>query len=134
MYGAPKRIIHDNGGEFKNGKVNTFLSLMGVRSSSTSAYSPFQNGVVEKHNAVLKSTMNKMLATYNQSENKNMLVNTVLQHSVFAKNALLDHKGYSPLMRVYGRCPSVVPSLEEDHVVFTDSGVAERMETMRRTR
>ncbi len=63
MYGAPKRIIPDNGGEFKNGKVNTFHSVMGVRSSPTSAYSSFQNGVVERDKAVLKSTMNKMLAT-----------------------------------------------------------------------
>ena len=37
-------------------------------------------------------------------------------------------------MRVYGRSPSVVPSLEEDHVVVTDPGVAERMDIMRRTR
>ena len=79
----------------------------------------------------MKSTMNKMLTTYVISENRNMLVNTMLQHSVFAKNALLHQKGFSPLMRVYGRSPSVVPSMEEDHIAITDPMVAERVEIMR---
>ena len=134
VYGAPKRIIHDNGGEFNNSKMAAFLSLMGVRPLTTSAYSPFQNGVVERHNAVLKSTMNRMLATYAWNDVNGMLMNTVLQHSIFAKNALLDHKGYSPLMRVYGRLPNVVPGLEDDHVVIAEPVVERGVEIMRRTR
>ena len=101
VYGSSKRIVHDRREEFENAKMNTFLTLMGVRSASTSAYSPFSNGVVERHNSVLKTTMNKLLTTH-RGENGSANLNIVLQHSVFAKIALLDFKGYSPLMRVYG--------------------------------
>ena len=100
MHAAPKRLMNDKGGEFENEKLKAFLSLMGVPSKSTSAYSPFQNGVAEHHNGVLKGTMDKLLSNYCDGEMKNeSILNLILQHSVFAKNAFLDYRGYSPLMR-----------------------------------
>ncbi len=61
VFGTPKRMLNDRGGEFQNTQLLNFLNVMGIQSRPISAYSPFTNGVVERHNGVLKATLDKVI-------------------------------------------------------------------------
>ena len=58
VFGSPKQVIYDKGGELSNQRVAKLLNVMGVRVLSASSYSPIANGIVERHNGILKQTMN----------------------------------------------------------------------------
>ncbi len=93
IFGTPKRILHDLGGEFTNENWELTSEIMGIRDTTTAAYSPFINGVVERHNAVMKNTMTKL----NADPNLDFLQqNDVLQYAVMAKNSLMNQRGFSP--------------------------------------
>ena len=59
-FGPPILLIHDNGGEDVNETMTTFADRFNIRVTTTAAYAPFSNGIVERHNRVLKLTMNKI--------------------------------------------------------------------------
>ncbi len=44
VFGTPKRMLHDRGGEFQNTQLLNFLNVMGIQSRPSSAYPPFTNG------------------------------------------------------------------------------------------
>ena len=64
VFGSPRRVIHDKGGEFLNQRVANLLNVMGVRVLSSPFYSPFVNGIVERNNGILKHKMDKMKGEY----------------------------------------------------------------------
>ena len=68
---------------------------------TTAAYSPWSNGVVERHNATLTETLLKV------REDSNVSWETALSWAVNAKNCLLNVHGYSPYQIVYGRNPNL---------------------------
>ncbi len=98
-YGVPKAILHDNGGEFVNEKLLTFLDRLNIRSMTTAAYSPFCNGVIERHNGVLKRKMTKLGI---DSETSDMTANTKLCYALMSKNSILDRYGCTPFQAVFG--------------------------------
>ena len=98
-YGIPQKLSHDNRGEFVNKKLVHFLDSLGVRSMTSAAYSPFQNGIVERHNAIIKRTMDKIMKDENFNERTPKFV---LNMAVMAKNPLLNRKGFSPFQLVLG--------------------------------
>ncbi len=55
-YGAPKILLSDNGGEFINDYIRLFLDRLNFRHVTTAACAPFSNGIVGRHNAVIKKT------------------------------------------------------------------------------
>ena len=134
VFGTPKRILHDRGGEFQNAQLLNFLNVMVLQSRPTSAYSPFTNGVVERHNGVLKTTLDKVINDYDYIENKHVRTNTALCHALNAKNALLDYHGYSPFMRVYGRQGISIPGIEHDNVTIQDEWVKKQFEGIQKVR
>ena len=79
IFGFPKVIFTDNGGEFNNKDVHSFAQNYDFVVKTTAAESPFSNGMVERHNAVLTETFQKMRA-----ENTNLGLNTLLQFASFA--------------------------------------------------
>ena len=114
-FGAPKRVLTDNGGEFDNEMFRQNAGFYGFQVSATAANSPFSNGCCERHNAVLTETFEKVCADLGHEDEK-----LCLQNAVFAKNCLFSHLGYSPYQLVYGRSPrlpnvieSELPALEE---------------------
>ena len=60
-FGSPMKFHSDNGGEFANEVFLEMNEKLGVETSTTPAESPFSNGVVERHNAVLYETMMKTM-------------------------------------------------------------------------
>ena len=48
-----KKLRSDNGTEFKNTKLSTFLEDVGICHNFSAAYTPQQNGVVERKNRTL---------------------------------------------------------------------------------
>ena len=64
---------------------------------TTPAYSPWSNGLCEKHNHMLAETVLKV------KEDNKCDQETALAWSVCAKNSLISSKGFSPYQLVLGR-------------------------------
>ena len=79
--GTPCKILHDLGGEFTNEKWETITEPLGIRDTTTAAYSPFRNGVVERYNAVIENTMTKINA---DPELNFLSQNHILNYAVMA--------------------------------------------------
>ena len=50
-YGTCERMLHDRGGEFDEDDLRDLMGSLGVRISTTAPFSPFSNGVVERHSS-----------------------------------------------------------------------------------
>jgi transposase InsO family protein len=59
-----KKIISDNGMEFKNSQIEGFLEEEGIKHEFSSPYTPQQNGVVERKNITLLDMSRTMLDEY----------------------------------------------------------------------
>jgi hypothetical protein len=59
-----KKIRSDNGTEFKNSQIKGFLEDEGIKHEFSSAYTPQQNGVVERKNRTLLDMARTMLDEY----------------------------------------------------------------------
>ena len=89
-FGQPKRFLADNGGEFANRVYAELCEQFNIEMASTAAESPFSNGICERHNAVLKETIAKII------EDVGCSLQTALCWAISAKNSLHGHNGYSP--------------------------------------
>ena len=107
VFGPPKKFLSDNGGEFANEKFLQLAEEMNIRVMTTSAESPWSNGLVERHNATLKHTLAKMMA------DKSPNLQIALQWAVQAKNTLANVHGFSPAQLTFGFNPQL-PSVLED--------------------
>ena len=103
VFGNPKQVIHDKGGELLNQKMANLLNVMGIRVLSSPSYSPFANRIIKRHNRILKQTMEKMKSEYPMKEWDNIANEMILTHSVFAKNATLYSDGNSAFMKTFGK-------------------------------
>jgi transposase InsO family protein len=59
-----KKIISDNGTEFKNSQIEGFLEEEGIKHEFSSPYAPQQNDVVERKNRTLMDMVRTMLEEY----------------------------------------------------------------------
>ena len=101
IFGTPISLFSDNGGEFNNGLLRDVAELLNTKVIATAAYSPWSNGIVERHNAVIENMISKTIHDTNCS------VETALLWSLCAKNSLLNNRGYSPNQLVFGRNPNL---------------------------
>ena len=60
-FGPSKKFLTDNGGEFCNGEFVSMCENLNIRVCTTAAESPWSNGLVERHNAILGLIVNKMM-------------------------------------------------------------------------
>ena len=95
-FGSPKKMLSDNGGEFANDVLMEMNEKLGVETATTAAESPFSNGVVERHNAILNEAFQKTLADVNCEPEM------ALSWAVSAKNALANHHGFCPNQLAFG--------------------------------
>ncbi|TPX55164.1 hypothetical protein CcCBS67573_g09503, partial [Chytriomyces confervae] len=56
-----KNIISDGGGEFVNKKMQDWCAVLGIQHQTTTAYTPEQNGIVERKNRTIMETTRAML-------------------------------------------------------------------------
>ena len=104
-FGSPFVFLSDNGGEFSNELLHDMSRQINITVKVTPAHSPFSNGTVERHNAVLAETMCKVLSDVNCEPD------LALSWALSAKNSLLNNNGFSPNQLVFGKScsfPSVV--------------------------
>ena len=113
-FGAPNKIISDNGCEFNNSEMRQFGETFNVKIMTTAAESPWSNGVCERLNAVLGGMVTKIV------NDTSCDVSIGLAWAVSARNALNNFSGFSPNQLVFGFNPALpdvftsqLPALEE---------------------
>ena len=107
MYGSTEKFLVDNGGEFANPAFIDMAEKFGITVKTTAAYSPWSNGIVERHNGLLAETLDKVLA------DKNCNIDLAIAWSVNAKNSLANVNGFTPYQISIGTNPRL-PSLLSD--------------------
>ena len=107
IFGAPDTILSDNGGEFNNETLQDLGEQFNIVIKATPAESPWSNGIVERHNAVLEKMINKLLL----DGNNKYPIDVIVAWAVSAKNALHSCYGYSPNQLVFGRNPNFPSNL-----------------------
>ena len=109
IYGAPRKLFCDNGGEFDNHQVRDMCENFSIEIKTTAAYSPWSNGLLERHNYTLTEIMRKIKLE------KQCDWNIALSWALMAKNSLSNVHGYSAYQLVFGRNPNL-PSVLVDKV------------------
>ena len=83
-FGAPRKFLSDNGGEFSNDKYREMNEKLNIETATTAGESPFSNGIVERHNKILAEAFSKTLSDV-KCEPK-----VALAWAVCAKNTLVQ--------------------------------------------
>ena len=97
LYGSPRKVLSDNGGEFNNEQFRDMAESSDIQVMTTAAESPWSNGLCERHNAILTEILLKI------KEESACDLNTALSWAIMAKNCLHNVSGFSPYQLVYGR-------------------------------
>ena len=100
IFGYPKRILVDNGGEFDNQDFRDFCENLNITIKTTAAESPWSNGMVERHNGIIGESVAKII------NDINCTLNVALSWALSAKNSLQNFHGFSPNQLVFGRNPN----------------------------
>jgi transposase InsO family protein len=97
-HGAPSILISDNGTEFVNELTKQICILLNIGRITTTPYNPRSNGLVEQHNATLKT----MLAAYVNRYQDDW--DLYLPHVAYAYNTTISTStGATPFCMMYGR-------------------------------
>ena len=131
-FGKPQKMIADNGGEFNNAAYRDMCDMFGIEMLKTAAYSPWSNGMCERHNGTLKESILKTM------EETGCSIETATVWSVSAKNTLYGHSGYSANQMVFGKNPNLpsvltdkLPAMSTEDASYT---VQENLKAMRAAR
>ena len=102
-----------NGGEFTNDDFREMGEKLNTAIKTTAAESPWSNGIIERHNAIIGNMTEKI---HNETK---CTMDIAIASAVSSKNALANVHGYSPNQLVFGynlNFPSVLtnklPALE----------------------
>ena len=101
LFGAPMKILTDNGGEFNNDEMKALGESFNIKILSTAAESPWSNGICERLNGVLGTMVSKIV------EDAKCDVHTALAWAVSARNAFDNNSGFSPNQLLFGFNPSM---------------------------
>ena len=113
LFGIPKRILSDNGGEFNNEDLREMGEKLNSTITTTAAESPWSNGINERHNAISGDMIVKVKRDVGCS------LDVAVTWAVSAKNSLANVYGYSPNQLVFGRNPNF-PSILTDKLPASD--------------
>ena len=90
VFGRPRKVLVDNGGEFANTSFISFAENFNLRNKTTAGESPWSNGTVERHNGLIGQSIDKIC------EDTQCSLEIALAWAVSAKNSLSNVYGYSP--------------------------------------
>lgn len=107
VFGCPRRILSDNGGEFANSEFIEMCESLNINFITTAAESPFSNGLVEKHNDIIGEAIQKILDDVDCS------IEVAFCWALNAKNSLQNIHGFSSYQLVFGQNPNL-PSVFEN--------------------
>ena len=100
IFGVPQSILSDNVAEFNNSLLDV-AELVCTNVLTTAAYSPWSNGIIERHNAVIENMSLKI------TRGTNCSVENALVWAISAKNVLHNNLGYSPNQLLLGPNPNL---------------------------
>lgn len=109
IHGPPRRLYTDNGGEFNNAEFQDMAENFNIEVKTTPAFSPWSNGLIERHNQTLTDILLKIRL------DTSLDWKTALCWALNAKNSLLNVHGYSPYQVAFGRNPNI-PSVIRDEL------------------
>ena len=118
VFGAPKKFLTDNGGEFANAEFFEMCEAMNITVNITAAESPFSNGLVERHNFIITDMMDKTL------EESQFSLDLALSWCLNAKNALANVHGFSPVQLALGQNPKLPSTFTDKPPALTPSNTS----------
>ena len=131
-FGAPKSFLTDNGREFNNSEFRDMAQNLNSIVRTTAAYSPWSNGLNERHNAVLGDMVVKTI------EDAQCSLEDAVSWAVSAKNSLSNFHGFSANQLIFGSNPNIPsvlvnspPALE---CISTSETVAKNLNAMHAAR
>ena len=92
----------DNGTEFKNIKMDEFISKLGISISYGPAYSPWSNGINERNHASCDLTIKKLM-----EEKKMPLSDVLVKTAAWTHNTNINRAGYTPLTLATGKAVTI---------------------------
>ena len=107
VYGTAEKFLSDNGGEFCNPEFINLCEGFNITVKTTAAESPWSNGLVERHNQIIASMLDKVI------EDTGCSIHIALAWSVNAKNSLDNIHGFSPYQLSIGTNPRLPTSFTD---------------------
>ena len=107
IFGTPKKVLSDNGGEFANNEFSEMCENLNINHITTAAESPWSNGLCERHNGIIGEVVQKIL------EEVNCDLEIALCWAINAKNSLQNVYGFSPHQLVFGKNPQLPSTLSD---------------------
>ena len=101
LFGCPKKVLSDNGGEFYNELFRDMAQLLNTHVLSTAAESPWKNCITDRYIAIIHNTGDRAL------EDVNCSIEVARAWALSAKNSLKNVSGYSPNQLVSGKNPNL---------------------------
>ena len=101
IFGPPKKIFSDNGGEFIGDSFVEICEQFNIKFKTTASESPWSNGLCERQNQTLTSILLKI------KDDVGCDFDTALSWVLCAKNTLINNNGFSPAQLVFGRNPNL---------------------------
>ena len=111
-YGTPRRILTDQGRNFKSDQFAKFCSLFRINKIRTSAYHPQSNGNCERFNQTLKHSLAKILSKEQQAS-----WDIYLNFAVFSYNLSVNSStGFIPFYLTFGSEARLPPDIVLVHL------------------
>jgi len=121
-HGPPRHVLADPGPEFDSNLWRTVGGHFNIAVESTAAQAHFSNGVVERHNAMIKTMLRRM-----RLDRTSAAFQELLDLACMAKNSMGTHAGATPFQLMCGTTPRVptafsdaLPALSERRVPGDD--------------
>ena len=107
VYGAPEKILTDNGDKFANSKFIEMVESFSVTLKTTAWESPRNNGLIERHNLLLADMLNKIL------EDTQCHPDLAVSWCINAKNSLHSAHWFSPYQLAIGKNPKLPSTINQ---------------------
>ena len=107
VYGASKKFLTDNGGEFANSKFIEMAESLGITVKSMAEECPWSNDLIERHNLVLAEMLDRVL------EDTQCHPDLAVSWCINAKNSLHSIHGFSPHQLATGKNPKLPSTLNK---------------------
>ena len=126
-YGYPSIGFYaDNGGEFRNYKMEEFVSKLGIKIEFSPSYSPWSNGLNERNHYSADRIVKKLM-----DEKKDISLEEAVSRASWTHNTNIMVSGYNPLTLMTGK--SIVhPGISTGNIatesMYEDEAVRKTME------
>ena len=98
-YGYPSVGFYaNNGGEFRNYKMEEFVSKLGIKIEFSPSYSPWSNGLNERNHYSADRIVRKLM-----DENKEIPLEQAVSRASWIHNTNIMVNGYNPLTLMMGK-------------------------------